>query len=49
MYLRKGRLRVLTAHQTMAEELLDMVRSPRRQAAKSSLTHQLVSAVGEVR
>ena len=46
MYLRKGRLRVLTRDQTMAEELLDMGALTEEQAAKSSLTHQLVSAVG---
>lgn len=46
MYLRNGRLRVLTRDQTMAEELLDMGVISEEQAARSTLTHQLTSAVG---
>ncbi len=46
MYLRNGRLRVLTRDQTMAEELLDMGAISEEQAMRSSLTHQLTSAVG---
>jgi len=46
MYLRKGRLRVLTRDQTMAEELVDAGAMTEEQAARSTFTHQLVSAVG---
>ncbi len=46
MYLRNGRLRVLTRDQTMAEELVDAGALTEEQAARSTFTHQLVSAVG---
>ena len=46
MYLRNGRLRQLTRDQTMAEELLDMGAITEEQAARSTFTHQLTSAVG---
>ncbi len=46
MYLRRGRLRILTRDQTMAEELLDAGAITEEQAARSTFTHQLISAVG---
>ncbi len=46
MYLRNGRLRVLTRDQTMAEELVDAGALTEEQAMRSTFTHQLVSAVG---
>lgn len=46
MYLRNGRLRILTRDQTMAEELLDMGAITEEQAMRSTLSHQLTSAVG---
>lgn len=46
MFLRRGRLRVLTRDQTVAEELVDAGALTEEQASRSRFTDQLLSAVG---
>ena len=46
MYLHNGRLRVLTRDQTMAEAMVDAGALTEEQAARSSLTNRLYSALG---
>jgi serine/threonine protein phosphatase PrpC len=46
MFLRSGRLRVITRDQTMAEAMVDAGALTEEQAARSSLSNQLYSALG---